>query len=350
MDTGNFPLPQWCASWFFASPPVALAMLRISSPYSPISLSTRSEMTFILELSWCDSFRRSHNTIQHAGTWRLGMGSPKRWENKKKRTILDNEMTKWVAPLPPQIVSPKKILKQLEDVFRKSTSARKCEVLPAGWGHKPPQGFKAPKKKLLANRLPAKHHSENGFNTFTLTVWDSPRQPQTAPAHLKFKWPNKALKWVIMVLATEESLKNQHIPDLFGNCEPSNPWWLWWFWRLAIQKIIENPDSSFPFTSAPFIWLWLKVIEPPKLINQLKSWFSWIKYDQNCGSINQPFPSPDLWSHWCYQMSPAFAGGKVQIDHLAQGKKRKNLGAAIHMWILMQRCLAESIQKKLKHL
>lgn len=198
------------------------------------------------------------------------------------------------------------------------------------------QTTKATKKKLLANRLTAKHHSENGFNTFTLTVWDSPRQPQTAPAHLKFKWPNKALKWVIMVLATEESLKNQHIPDLFGNCEPPNPWWLWWFWRLGIQKIIENPDSSFPFTSAPFIWLWLKVIEPPKLINQLKSWDGWIKNDQNCGSINQPFPSPDLWSHWCYQMSPAFAGGKVQIDHLAQEKNVRSGGChPLHMWILM---------------
>ena len=246
---GDFPLPQWCASWFFASPPVALAMLRISSPYSPISLSTRSEMTFILELSWCDSFRRSHNKIQHAGTWRLGMGSPIRWR-KKKRTILDNEMTKLVAPLPPQIVSPK----NPQATWRCLSKVHLSAEMRSSTSRMRSQTTKAPKKKLLANRLTAKHHSENGFNTFTLTVWDSPRQPQTAPAHLKFKWPNKALKWVIMVLATEESLKNQHIPDLFGNCEPPNPWWLWWFWWLGIQKIIENPDSSFPFTSAPFIW------------------------------------------------------------------------------------------------
>jgi hypothetical protein len=92
------------------------------------------------------------------------MGSPKRW--RKKRTILDNEMTKLVAPLPPQIVSPKKSSSNLKMSFESPPQRGNAKF----YQQDEVTNHQGNKKKLLANRLTAKHHSENGFNTFTLTV------------------------------------------------------------------------------------------------------------------------------------------------------------------------------------
>ena len=169
---GDFPLPQWCASWFFASPPVALAMLRISSPYSPISLSTRSEMTFILELSWCDSFRRSHNKIQHAGTWRLGMGSPIRW---KKKT---NNSRQWDDQIGGSIAAPNCQPKKSSSNLKMSFESPPQRGNAKFYQQDEVTNHQGTKKKVVSQQTDGKAPLWEWFQHFHP---DSLRQPQTAP-------------------------------------------------------------------------------------------------------------------------------------------------------------------------
>lgn len=206
---GDFPLPQWCASWFFASPPVALAMLRISSPYSPISLSTRSEMTFILELSWCDSFR---NTTR--GHVTLGYGQSQKME-KKKRTILDNEMTKLVAPLPPQIVSPKKSSSNLKMSFESPPQRGNAKF----YQQDEVTNHQGNKKKVVGQQTDGKAPLWEWFQHFHP---DSLRQPQTAPDS-----PSPS-----QIQVTQQGLEvGNHGPCNRGKPEKSTHTWpIWKLW------------------------------------------------------------------------------------------------------------------------